>query len=522
MQEIAAGTHNFQQFNEIMPTIWTRFFEKEAREWRQIYKALTLLEYLVKNGSERVVDDARSHVSTIKMLRSFHYVDEKGKDQGINVRNRAKELGDLLGDVDRIRQERRKAKSNRSKYQGAGSDGLTFQSATGNKYGGFGSDTLGGGGGGAAGGAYGGRRDEYDSGGKLKFLSVLATIISSQGVDWLISFLTNFRGTRCVTDIYRGTGAGAGAGGSGRSSGMGGASDSGGRRAPSFDEYDAGEDDDRSPAGGAVASGRRQARAHGASASGGGSSRHVAGRSSHSNGNGKARAGAGRTEAAAPPKQEKVVVDLFDFNDDEDNVGATAAAPASNTGGNLVNDDDEFDDFQTAPTVPAAAPPAASANAAGTNDIFAFLDAQPAKPSQSQAQPPAYTSSAINFGSLSPQQTQRPIGSTTGSNMMAPSPSSFAYGSGSAKPSSTPSSLQPPIQNASNKSSLGGGFDDLWSSALGSGNTNSGFSSSTQGNKSIADLEKERSNASLWGAPAAAASEPKAKPTAGGFDDLLF
>ncbi len=47
-------------------------------------QALTLLEYLVKHGSERVVDDARAHVSTIKMLRSFHYIDEKGKDQGIN------------------------------------------------------------------------------------------------------------------------------------------------------------------------------------------------------------------------------------------------------------------------------------------------------------------------------------------------------------------------------------------------------------------------------------------------------
>lgn len=48
------------------------------------FQALQLLEYLVKHGSERVVDDARSHVSTIKMLRSFHYIDEKGKDQGIN------------------------------------------------------------------------------------------------------------------------------------------------------------------------------------------------------------------------------------------------------------------------------------------------------------------------------------------------------------------------------------------------------------------------------------------------------
>lgn len=91
-----------QQFNEIMPAIYSRYMEKEARQWRQIYKvrlpvcyfpflpymispqALQLLEYLVKNGSERVVDDARSHISTVKMLRNFYYVDEKGKDQGIN------------------------------------------------------------------------------------------------------------------------------------------------------------------------------------------------------------------------------------------------------------------------------------------------------------------------------------------------------------------------------------------------------------------------------------------------------
>lgn len=27
-----------QQFNEIMPAIYSRFMEKEARQWRQIYK----------------------------------------------------------------------------------------------------------------------------------------------------------------------------------------------------------------------------------------------------------------------------------------------------------------------------------------------------------------------------------------------------------------------------------------------------------------------------------------------------
>lgn len=134
-----------------MPVIYKRFTEKEARDWRQIYKALQLLEYLVKHGSERVVDDARSHLSMIKMLRNFHYVDEKGKDQGINVRNRSKELADLLSDLDRVRQERKKAKTNKNKYGGVGNDGMafggggggmSFNSASGSRYGGFGSDSF--------------------------------------------------------------------------------------------------------------------------------------------------------------------------------------------------------------------------------------------------------------------------------------------------------------------------------------------------------------------------------------------
>ncbi|KAI6130012.1 hypothetical protein EDD17DRAFT_1177544 [Pisolithus thermaeus] len=169
MQDIAQGTFNFQQFNEIMPSIYTRFMEKEARQWRQIYKALQLLEYLVKHGSERVVDDARSHISTLKMLRNFHYIDEKGKDQGLNVRNRARELVELLSDVETIRTERRKAKSNRHKYTGTGNDPLSFTSG-GSRYGGFGSDSFGGG----TGGYYGDRmsgRDDFggSSGGSSSY-----------------------------------------------------------------------------------------------------------------------------------------------------------------------------------------------------------------------------------------------------------------------------------------------------------------------------------------------------------------
>lgn len=161
--------------------IYRRFTEKSAEEWRQIYKALQLLEYLIKHGSERVIDDARSHLTLLKMLRQFHFIDQNGKDQGVNVRHRAKELADLLGDVERIRAERKKARANKQKYtgvEGGGGFGGGFSGGSSGRYGGFGSDTgrfggSGGGGGSSStyggysggvygdGGGFGGQSDEY-------------------------------------------------------------------------------------------------------------------------------------------------------------------------------------------------------------------------------------------------------------------------------------------------------------------------------------------------------------------------
>lgn len=103
-------------------------------------QGLQLLEFLIKNGSERVIDDARSHLSLLKMLRQFHFIDQNGKDQGVNVRNRSKELAEMLGDVDRIRAERKKARNNRNKFGGVEGGSLSGGLSSGSKYGGFGSE----------------------------------------------------------------------------------------------------------------------------------------------------------------------------------------------------------------------------------------------------------------------------------------------------------------------------------------------------------------------------------------------
>lgn len=119
------------------------------------HQALQLLEFLIKNGSERVIDDARSHLSLLKMLRQFHFIDQNGKDQGLNVRNRAKELAELLSDVDRIRAERKKARATRNKYGGVegGSSFGSSMAGGGSRYGGFGGNDLSYGG--YSGGVYG-------------------------------------------------------------------------------------------------------------------------------------------------------------------------------------------------------------------------------------------------------------------------------------------------------------------------------------------------------------------------------
>lgn len=66
-----------------MTTISKRLTETN-RSWRHVYKALTLLEYLIKNGSDKVADYARDHQFELKALAYFQCTDEKGKDQGIN------------------------------------------------------------------------------------------------------------------------------------------------------------------------------------------------------------------------------------------------------------------------------------------------------------------------------------------------------------------------------------------------------------------------------------------------------
>jgi epsin len=347
------------------------------------------------------------------------------------VRNRANEIAALLSDVDKIRQERRKAKTNRDKYRGV--EGGMFNTASGSRYGGFGSDSFSHGGGGG-GGDYGGRSDydEYRSGGS------------------------------------RGSGAGG--------SSSGGFQDTGRQE---YDEYEGADDFDERPARSSPTASSRAS--------------------------GKAPASRTSAPPPAPPKPAplKKEVNLFDFDDDEPaaapaTASAATAAPAVDAFG-----DDDFDDFQQAPASASAATAAAPARGANAN-LFALLDGSAPKPAApaavlastfSAVNPPAYSMGAMAPVAAAPQfQAQPP---------RAPAPAA-APAAASKKPAAST-------------------FDDLFSASLGA----PVLKPNVAGNKTIAQMEKEKASNSLWGAPAATPSAPSgaAKPaasSASAFDDLLL
>ncbi|KAK7068721.1 Clathrin interactor 1 [Halocaridina rubra] len=128
MQELAQSTFFYEQFPEVMGMLWKRMLQDNRSAWRRTYKSLLLLNYLVRNGSERVVTSAREHIYDLRTLENFKFIDEHGKDNGLNIRVKAKDLLDFIQDDNRLREERKKAKKNKDKYVGVSSDSMGFRS----------------------------------------------------------------------------------------------------------------------------------------------------------------------------------------------------------------------------------------------------------------------------------------------------------------------------------------------------------------------------------------------------------
>ncbi|KAF5023126.1 hypothetical protein F66182_4821 [Fusarium sp. NRRL 66182] len=470
MQEIANGTFNYQTLNEIMPMIYRRFTEKAAEEWRQIYKALQLLEFLIKHGSERVIDDARGHISLLKMLRQFHFIDQNGKDQGINVRNRAKELADLLSDVERIRSERKKARATKNKYtgvEGGSTFGGGFSSGSSGRYGGFGSESAGYGGGSGSG-----------------------------------SGPTNFGG-------YSGGVYGDGGGFGGQSDDW---REGGAGRSERFEEYDEFDEDDRPAASSSRAAAKRPERA-------------PVKKTPEPPKKKEPEVDLFSFDDSAPSSSAAPAQADDDEFDDFQSAAPAQAAPSNNFMQAAPVTSAASSTAQFAAPQPQSAPQQA--------DISQMVSMASISPAPSATGTPGVNYSAFSIPSAPAAQAAKPSGfQQTGPNYFGsvqaqapkpPSTSAFSgMGSASSNTPTTMANMKPVISPAAKPAAAAGGdaFGALWGKAsAGIKKTETPTTGPTMG-----QLAKEKSSAGIWGAPSAAGSSGgSAPPKAGGsaMDDLL-
>lgn len=122
-QEAGCGDTHIRQ--DILGVLRERM-ESSDSTWRNIYKALMIYEYCLLHGSlegflnplkeDRGGEEIMADMKTLHDLEfDYHYIDSQGKDQGINVRTRAKAILTLLQDWNgELQNARNAAHSNRS------------------------------------------------------------------------------------------------------------------------------------------------------------------------------------------------------------------------------------------------------------------------------------------------------------------------------------------------------------------------------------------------------------------------
>ncbi len=119
LRNVAQHTFHFNENKEIFQAVWARMASQPSKHWRIIYKCLTLLEYLVLNGSIDAVDQVKANLYQVNTLSDFQFHDDKGEDLGLNVRAKAEKLISLVGS-DQLAVQRDEVLGRRKRFVGIG------------------------------------------------------------------------------------------------------------------------------------------------------------------------------------------------------------------------------------------------------------------------------------------------------------------------------------------------------------------------------------------------------------------
>ncbi|KAI3442104.1 ENTH domain-containing protein [Psidium guajava] len=120
MTQIAEASYDIDDYLRVADVLHKRLQNIDWKQWRQFYKTLILLEFLLTHGPEEFAEEFEGDVAIIEELGSFQHVDEKGFNWGVNMHKKAEQILKLLGDRETLKEARLKALKITKEIQGFG------------------------------------------------------------------------------------------------------------------------------------------------------------------------------------------------------------------------------------------------------------------------------------------------------------------------------------------------------------------------------------------------------------------
>ncbi|XP_068666559.1 uncharacterized protein [Aristolochia californica] len=120
MTRISEAAFDMDDYWRIVDVVHRRLYVVEWLDWRQSYKALVVLEFLLTHGPETVAEEFLCDGEAIEDLGTFKYVDERGFDWGAAMRKKSERILELLLHKRLLKEERQKALRLSKEIQGFG------------------------------------------------------------------------------------------------------------------------------------------------------------------------------------------------------------------------------------------------------------------------------------------------------------------------------------------------------------------------------------------------------------------
>ncbi|KAF3456760.1 hypothetical protein FNV43_RR01414 [Rhamnella rubrinervis] len=120
MTRIAEASFGIDDFWRIVDVLHRRLENIDLKQWRQYYKTLVLVEFLLTHGPEDFAQEFQSDLDVIQELGRFEYIDQRGFNWGVKMQRISDEILKLLEGGQNLKQARLKALKITKEIQGFG------------------------------------------------------------------------------------------------------------------------------------------------------------------------------------------------------------------------------------------------------------------------------------------------------------------------------------------------------------------------------------------------------------------